>query len=526
MNKLSILDCTLRDGGYINKWNFGKETIQGIIQNLLVAGVDIIECGFLRDVSYDENVAVFSCVSQITPFITPKKKNTLYVALLALGDIATEKILPCDGTSIDGIRLAFHRHEWEEAKTVAIDLMKKGYKVFIQPVGTTAYSDLELLHLIQDVNQLQPYSFHLVDTLGIMYRQDLLRLFYLIDHNLSLTIKLGFHSHNNLQLSFANTQELLRQDSKRDLIIDTAVYGMGRGVGNLATELVAEYVNKNISQKYSIIPLLDITDKYLMSIYAEQKWGYDLPYFLSASYKCHPNYAAYLLKKETLDIASISKLLSLLPADKSDLYHKELIEELYFSMQSCQYDDTKVIGEIKDLLRDKNVLLLAPGASLKYEKQSIDDYINQVNPFIISTNFISDTFQEDMIFVSNRKRADVLQHHLGDRKNIIITSNLKEIFTNYVYMINYASYLGEGKASDNAGAMLIRFLKQAGVKKFALAGFDGFDVNTSRNYCIDSYKSVMEMEDARQKNEDISKQLKLVLNDVDYKVITTTRYMI
>ena len=219
MNKLSILDCTLRDGGYINKWNFGKETIQGIIQNLLVAGVDIIECGFLRDVSYDENVAVFSCVSQITPFITPKKKNTLYVALLALGDIATEKILPCDGTSIDGIRLAFHRHEWEEAKTVAIDLMKKGYKVFIQPVGTTAYSDLELLHLIQDVNQLQPYSFHLVDTLGIMYRQDLLRLFYLIDHNLSLTIKLGFHSHNNLQLSFANTQELLRQDSKRDLII-------------------------------------------------------------------------------------------------------------------------------------------------------------------------------------------------------------------------------------------------------------------------------------------------------------------
>ena len=91
MSKLSILDCTLRDGGYINHWDFGKETIHGIVNKLHAADIDIIECGFLRDVPYDENVAVFSCVSQITPFITPKKAGVMYVALLAIGDIAPEK---------------------------------------------------------------------------------------------------------------------------------------------------------------------------------------------------------------------------------------------------------------------------------------------------------------------------------------------------------------------------------------------------------------------------------------------------
>ena len=127
MNNLYLLDCTLRDGGYINKWNFGKKNIDGIIQKLHLAGVDIIECGFLRDVPYDENVAVYSCASQVTPCITPKKEGVMYVALLALGDISPDKILPYDGQSIDGIRLAFHRHEWEEARSVAIALMDKGY---------------------------------------------------------------------------------------------------------------------------------------------------------------------------------------------------------------------------------------------------------------------------------------------------------------------------------------------------------------------------------------------------------------
>lgn len=173
-----------------------------------------------------------------------------------------------------------------------------------------------------------------LDTLGIMYQHDMRRFFYLIDNNLAKNICLGFHSHNNLQMSFANAQEMIRLNHQRTIIIDSSCYGMGRGVGNLCTELLTDYINSNIGQRYSMLPVLNIVDKFLMPIYAEHRWGYDLPYFLAATVKCHPNYAAYLLRKETLSIEKIEKLLSLIPLENRAEFDSELIEEMYVNMQS------------------------------------------------------------------------------------------------------------------------------------------------------------------------------------------------
>lgn len=525
MSKISILDCTLRDGGYINRWHFGRTAIREIISQLCTAGIDIIECGFLRDLPYSEDQSVFSCVSQITPFITPKHENTLYVAMIALGDISPDKILPCDGTSIDGIRLTFHKHEWPAARETAIALMENGYRVFIQPVGTNSYSDSELLRLISDVNELHPFAFYLVDTLGILYRKDLLRSFFLIDHNLDPAIKVGFHSHNNLQLSFANAQELLRADSKRELIIDASVYGMGRGVGNLCSELLAEYINVNVEQRYHLIPLLTVADQYLMSIYAEQRWGYDIPYFLSASKKCHPNYAAYLLKKGTLKLEDISKILSMLPVEKRDLYHPELVEQLYMTFQSYQIDDTAALDMLAKRLGGRHVLMLGPGASLKPHHDEIDAYIRRCDPVIVAVNFIPEQYAPDILFISNRKRLQLLLENGVGHYPVVASSNLLQQLPDSVTFVNYTSYLGDGEAADNAGAMLIRVLAKVGAAHVALAGFDGFAVDSADNYCIDSYKSVMDQEAVKQKNNAISRQLKLALTDLPNDFITPTRYI-
>lgn len=524
MSKISILDCTLRDGGYINHWNFGQAEIRDIISYLGMAGIDIIECGFLRDFPYSEGQSVFSCVSQITPFISPKRENTLYVAMIALGDISPDKILPCDGSSIDGIRLTFHKHEWQTARETASELMRKGYQVFIQPVGTTSYSDSELLRLIADVNELRPFAFYLVDTLGILYRKDLLRTFFLIDHNLDPTIRVGFHSHNNLQLSFANAQELFRADSKRELIIDASVYGMGRGVGNLCSELLAEYINVNMGQRYHLTPLLTVADQYLMSIYAKQRWGYDIPYFLSAAKKCHPNYAAYLLKKGTLKLEDISKILGMLPADQRELYHPELVEQLYMELQSYQIDDAKALAAMTERLRGQRVLLLAPGATLETCQNKIDAYIRQYAPVTIAVNFIPQQLQTDILFISNRKRLQLLLEKGVGRYPVVASSNLRQELPDSVTFINYTSYLGDGEAADNAGSMLIRLLARVEAAHIALAGFDGFAVDSADNYCIDSYKSTMDWEAVKQKNHAISQQLKLALQGIAYDFITPTRY--
>ncbi len=522
LSNISILDCTLRDGGYINNWEFGKNPIKQILHSLCESNVEIIECGFLRDEEYDSNRSVFSSVEQISEMIQPKKESAMYVAMIALGDIDVNKISPVNKNSIDGIRLTFHKHQWNEAKESASILMKKGYKVFVQPVGTTSYSDLELLNLILDVNTLKPFAFYLVDTLGIMYRKDLQRSFFLIDNNLDSEIAVGFHSHNNLQLSFANAQELMRFHTKRKIIIDASVYGMGRGVGNLSSELLTQYINANVEERYSILPLLKIADEFLIEIYNKHRWGYSLPYFLSGIEKCHPNYASYLMDKETLSVESISKVLSLIPVEKRDLFDKKLIEELYLEYQKSDIADNDVLEELKKVCENKSVLLLASGKSLLQKRDEITHFIEKEKPIVFTINFNPDFIKNDFVFVTNQKR--LLNLININCAKVIASSNLKNEDFSFDYIINYSSYLGIGAGADNAGAMLIRLLSRINVGTLYLAGFDGFDPNTTDNYCVQNNSAILESEIANQKNQTISTQLKNALKNVPYILLTSTRY--
>lgn len=251
---ISILDCTLRDGGYINDFNFGRKCISEIISSLAQAKIEIIECGFLKSGANDPDKSLFGSVSAIAMHLPDNKDGTMYVAMIAYGDIPIEEIEPYDGTSISGIRLTFHEQDIDRAFDFANRLSDKGYKVFIQPVGTATYTDKALLDLIEKVNTMHPFAFYLVDTLGTMYKNNLLRMFYLVDNNLAPDVRVGFHSHNNLQLSFSNAQELIGLNSKRNIIIDSSVFGMGRGAGNLCTELLTQYINENTCESMISYP--------------------------------------------------------------------------------------------------------------------------------------------------------------------------------------------------------------------------------------------------------------------------------
>ncbi|HFP8864919.1 TPA: 3-hydroxy-3-methylglutaryl-CoA lyase, partial [Enterococcus faecium] len=149
----------------------------------------------------------------------------------------------------------------------------------------------EFLAVIKNVNQFKPYAFYIVDSFGMMKGKDLTRLFYMIEHNLEKDIQIGFHSHNNMQLAYSNAQKLITVQTNRSLIIDSSVYGMGRGAGNLNTELFVEYLNDNAGKKYQLKPLLYIIDEILNSFYQKSYWGYSLPNYISAVHNAHPNYA-------------------------------------------------------------------------------------------------------------------------------------------------------------------------------------------------------------------------------------------
>ena len=146
-----------------------------------------------------------------------------------------------------------------------------------------------------------------------MYRNEVSHRFYLIDENMDPQIHLGFHGHNNMQLAFSNAQVLGKIQTKRTLILDSSVYGMGRGAGNLPTELITQYINKNIASRYDVTMVMDIYDEYIAAIRKKYEWGYTMPYHIAANNVCHPNYAAYLINKQTLTMKDIEKIIQSIP---------------------------------------------------------------------------------------------------------------------------------------------------------------------------------------------------------------------
>ena len=524
MKKQYILDCTLRDGGYINEWNFGEKEIGSIIEKLDKASVDFVECGFLTNSKYDANYSLFEKPDQIKKFLK-QNMNAIPVAMIALGEkeISYDDLPVCDGESIKGIRLTFHKNDIEKAKQYSYDIMKKGYLLFVQPVGIISYTDKELLDLLEIVNEMNPFAFYIVDTLGTMHENELMQYFYLIDKNLNKEIKVGFHSHNNLQLSFSNAQALLRVYSLRDVIIDASVLGMGRGAGNLCTELITQYINESNGYRYDVFPLLEIVDKYLEKIKRDKPWGYSIPYFIAAINQCHPNYATFFMNKQTININDIEKIILCIKKEKRAIFDREYVSRLYDEYQENDVDDGQIISELTEILQNKNLLLLAPGKSLITQEDKIRQYIQEKSPFVISINVCSEIYKEDALFISNKKRfkkLDELQHGL-----LIATSNIRDAVKQTRYIVNYSSYTNADKdISDDSGTMLLNLLARCGVNEVTLAGFDGYKIAGLDNYfssdaCLQCDKEIYEV-----KNKKVGEYIRKMREKMVISFLTKTNY--
>lgn len=462
-----LLDCTLRDGGYVNEWNFGSKTIHQIVQNLTNARIDFIEIGFMKSVAYDENKSIFHYVSDFKPFIPKDRKKSKFYGMITFGEYDLNDLSEYDGSSIDGVRIIFKKKQKKEALDFCRSAKKKGYEIFINPTFTDQYSDRELLDLIDEVNEIAPTGFSIVDTMGVMSADHLIRMFMLIDHNLSKEIKICFHSHNNLQQSFMSAVALIDCHSQRNLIVDVSVMGMGRGAGNLNAELMISFLNENYGTNYDLLPILKIADEHISKIFARTPWGYSMPYFLAAAVKCHPNYASYLIDKQTISIEAINSILLRIPDHKKASYDTDLIKRLYLEYQENAVDDTTVLAELKDMIGKRPVLLVGPGKTIVSHKAEIDNFILSKKPFVVSLNFKPEKIKTDKVFVSSLKRFSEIK----DLSEVIVTSNIKN---QDVPSLNYASYLNNSEMYDNSLLMFLCVLMKLGIREAWLAGLDGF----------------------------------------------------
>jgi len=271
--------------------------------------------------------------------------------------------------------------------------------------------------------------------------------------------------------------------------------------------------------------VMDIYDEYISAIRKEFEWGYSVPYHIAASNVCHPNYAAYLINKQTLTMKDIEKIIQSIPEEYKILYDQQLIEQLYVQYQSREIDDSAAVRQIARWISGKKILLLAPGKSLVSEYATIMQFIDAEDPYVISVNFVDARYRMHACFVSNHKRMDSIERdirNLGEVRTIL-TSNI--VGGDDCLYVNYARYTNDDEMiSDNAGLMLLHLLKCCGADKVYLAGFDGFHRRHNGNYYSKELDIQVNEEEVHEKRRRIRNQLRRLSQDMEISFLTPSVY--
>ena len=526
MNSLKVLDVTLRDGGCVNDFNFGQNYMEKILAAQEASGVDIIEMGYI-----DENKGSASGRTQyINEKVIPecilkhKKPWVTYVAMMDYGKFNVDNLGSKTEDGIDGIRMAFHKKNRKDIIELGRKIIDKGYKFFIQPMITLRYSDAELLELINMVNTELPDAagFYIVDSFGEMRPNDMNRILNLVDHNLIPTMTLGFHSHNNLQMSYSNAIALLQFPTNRDLMLDSSIMGMGKGAGNLNTELLLEHLNLYYGKDYKIAPLLEAIDKVINQLHSEFYWGYAPEYYLSAANQCTPSYASHFYNKHMLPIDQVGELLAMIAPEKKISFDKNYAEELYRQYnESKSVDDSAVIEELKKAFEGKKVLLIAPGKSINDASDNIDQI--EASDDVVAIGLNTKRPGNDYLLTT---RKEIYDNAIAEGLNLIVCSNVSKGGRGNVKILNYANWIEvDERTHDSSSVIALNLLKACGVKEILLAGFDGFSANINENYYDQDMRHPVNLEQVERRNSYYKNLIQRVKDSgIRVEFITPSKY--
>lgn len=135
-----------------------------------------------------------------------------------------------------------------------------------------------------------------------------------------------------------NAQDILEYQTERKIIIDSTMYGMGRGAGNLHTELISNYYNITLGEKYDLNKVMGMIGKFILPIFERSKWGYSPYYLITALYHCHPNYVAYLLQERLVTVSEFMEFVKMIPREMYTKCQKTYVLQLYDRFKKKYHD--------------------------------------------------------------------------------------------------------------------------------------------------------------------------------------------
>lgn len=499
-----ILDCTVRDGGYINNWRFEKKLVREIYRALSKSGVDYIEIGYKGTEKHFDKEKYglwrFSPEEAIREVVS--NINGAKLAIMAdFGKIEPEDFPEAGNSIVELVRVAVHKDKLKDAIGVLEKIKKKGYKVSLNAMGYTNYSKDERQYLIDLLKKAQHLDYiYIADSFGSLFPDQIKPIFEpLLDIS---HLHVGFHPHNNLQMAFANTLVAIKSGVH---IIDCTVYGMGRAAGNLPTEIIISFLEYIKKDKYNSIPILNIIDRYFVLLQHENKWGYQLPYMLSGMFKCHPDYAKALVDFKEYTIEDIWKAMEYIKKCDPIGFSKNILDELviegivggncknekYSQEDQCKNtSQTTHLPVISYMNRhiNKDFLILANGPSLKKYKDRINKFIEKYDPIVLGANYLGGLFRPHYHAFNNKRRFTEYVDTVAPESKLLIgqyiPGELIREYTNRDYeiiyyrdMLNTHFEIENGVITTNCRTISILLLGIAivmGAKRIFCVGMDGY----------------------------------------------------
>ncbi|MFM6276754.1 MAG: aldolase catalytic domain-containing protein, partial [Dolichospermum sp.] len=300
MYKVKLIDCTLRDGGYYNVWDFNTQLIKEYLQAMSAISVDYVELGFR---SFDSNGFKGGCAYTTDNFISQFDiPDNLKIGVMVNAselvkhpdgvlDALSHLFKPASKSPVTLVRIACHFHEFAAVLPGCQWLKEQGYVVGINLMQIADRSAKEITDVAHLANQCPPDVLYFADSMGSMNPEHTAEIIHILQ-----TVwqgELGIHTHDNMGQALANS---LRAVQENVSWVDGTVTGMGRGAGNVKIEYLAiELAPIRQNCPCNITPLMTVIRKYFSLMQKQYGWGTNSYYYLAGKYAIHPTYIQEML---------------------------------------------------------------------------------------------------------------------------------------------------------------------------------------------------------------------------------------
>jgi 4-hydroxy 2-oxovalerate aldolase len=299
--EIKVIDCTVRDGGLMNRWQFEDSFVRKVYEADTESGVDYMEIGYLSSESAfprDKFGPWRLCAEEdVKRIIGDGEKQIKLSAMADIGRIEFEDIPFKSESSLDMIRVACYVHQMDAAIALAHHCMDKGYEATINLMAVSTVGLRDLDEALNDLAKSRVPTVYLVDSFGAFYSEDVEVLAKKYMERLpGKTI--GIHCHNNQQLAFANTIAAIIAGAN---FLDASLYGIGRGAGNCPLELLISFLK---NPKFKVRPLVEAIEAEIFPWREKIDWGYHVPYMITGVLNQHPRTAMAHMESERKNLVT------------------------------------------------------------------------------------------------------------------------------------------------------------------------------------------------------------------------------